>query len=539
MANTSTTHRPTSKARPRLALLPEPPIVAKVAVRVGAINGASPTPSVGLPLVGVSGSVAGGGLKPEAAGVFSRVAWNFLSMGAAEVACRATSVVVTLSLARELGRAGYGRIGFAFNVVFWLVLLVRNGSEVIAARELARHPRLVRPMVNHFLAIKIAVAAPLYLALVLVGWLAMSDAIDRTLLMLYGLMLVTTALGLDFVYRGVERMGLLAISLYLRTAVFALGVWFCVTDSAEITAVPAWLAAGEALGIALVWFRYVREYGVPIPMLTRRFLGVFARRCRPVLMIQVAQTVLGSIDLMVVGLLRSWDDVGFYGAPHQMIAAALTFGMIFLQVIFPTLARSWRDTPEAGRRAIDSLVRALAIGMIPLAVGTTILSGPLVASIFPKGYAGGGTLLALGIWRVPLLTLAFLYQTALIARNRESTGAWTLMFGAIVSGPLVAGLLFRFGLLGASAGLLAIALILVAAGYMCLARELRQPSWHHHLLKPTIAASVMVPVCLSLLPFHLLAAIVGGAMAYAVALTAIGGLRRDDLRPIFGPRCSG
>ena len=176
---------------------------------------------------------------------------------------------------------------------------------------------------------------------------------DRKLLALYGLMLLTTAMGLDFVYRGMERMGLVAISLYIRTAVYAVGVWFWVGDSTRIAWVPAWLAAGEACGIALVWTRYAGEFGLPRPVLSGRFLRVFLRRCRPVLMIQVAQTVLGSVDLMVVGLCCTWEQVGLYGAPHRMVTAALTFGMIFQQVVFPSLARSWRDTPAgpAGGRS--------------------------------------------------------------------------------------------------------------------------------------------------------------------------------------------
>ncbi len=419
--------------------------------------------------------------RPTQRGLLSRVAWNFLSMGAAEVACRATSVLVTLSLAQELGKAGFGRIEFAFNVVFWLVLLVRNGSEVIAARELARHPRLIRPLVNHILGDQDRRRGGAVHRPGRGGLAGMSDPIGRALLLLYGLLLVTTALGLDFVYRGVERMGLLAISLYLRTAVYALGVYFWVNDLVGIVAIPAWLAAGEALGIALVWTRYVREYGMPRPALTRRFLAVFARRCRPVLVIQLAQTVLGSVDLMVVGLLCPWDDVGLYGAPHRMIAAALTFGMIFQQVVFPSLARSWRETPAAGRRALDALVRALAIGLIPLAVGTTILADPLIAAILPPTYRGGGWLLALGIWRAPLLTLVFLYHTALIATNRESSGVWLLAAGAIGSGPLVAGLLLGFGLPGAAVGLVAVASILVGRGL--------------HLPRPRRSAARLAPPC--------------------------------------------
>jgi O-antigen/teichoic acid export membrane protein len=129
------------------------------------------------------------------------VASNFAALSAAEVACRVTSVAVTLYLAKCLGAAGYGRIEFAFNIVFWLVLLVREGLDVIASREIARHPRLIRPMVNHILAIRVLLALGLLAALVAVGSLTLSEPAERSVLALYGLMLLTTALGLDFVYR--------------------------------------------------------------------------------------------------------------------------------------------------------------------------------------------------------------------------------------------------------------------------------------------------------------------------------------------------
>ena len=107
-----------------------------------------------------------------------RIASNFAALSLAEVLCRGTSVAVMLSLTKRLEPAGYGRIEFAFNVVFWLVLLVRDGVEVIAARELARHPRLIRPLVNHVLAVKGVLAIVLFAGLVAVGSLTLSDA-DR------------------------------------------------------------------------------------------------------------------------------------------------------------------------------------------------------------------------------------------------------------------------------------------------------------------------------------------------------------------------
>jgi O-antigen/teichoic acid export membrane protein len=460
---------------------------------------------------------------------------NFAALSVAEIACRATSVAVTFFLAKRLDREGFGRIEFAFNIVFWLVLLVRDGLEVIASREIARHPRLIRPLVNHILAVKGLLALGLLGGLIAVGMSTLSGSIDRAILTLYGLMLLTTALGLDFVYRGMERMGLVAISLIIRTTIYACGVTMIVVDASRIAWVPACLVTGEACGIALVWICYTRRFGLPRPALGGgRFLRVFLRRGRPVYLIQVSQAVIGSMDLLVVGLMSLWADVGLYSAPHRMVTAVLTFGLIFQQVVFPSLARSWRDTPATGRKALDSLVRVLVLGLLPISVGATVLAGPLVRYLFQPSFQDAGLLLAIGIWRAPLLTLAFLYQTALIALNRESAGVRLLLAGALGSGPLVAALRFWFGLPGAVTAVVLIGLALAVAGHWRLARDGRQPAWHHHLGKPLLASVAMVPVCLALKSTHILLAIAAGALTYFAALALVGGLRRDDIRMILG-----
>lgn len=458
---------------------------------------------------------------------------NFAALSAAEVACRATSVAVTIYLTHCLGKAGYGRIEFAFNIVYWLVLLVRDGLDVLAAREVARHPRLVRPLVNHVMAVRVLLALALLAGLVTVGCLTLSEPTERWILSLYGLLLVTTSLGLDFVYRGLERMGLVAISLITRTLLYATGVILLVTDPARILWVPIWLVAGEAFGIALVWACYTRRFGLPRPTLGGRFLRVFLQRGKTVYLIQVAQAVIGSVDLLVVALMSRWPDVGLYGAPHRMVTALLTFGLIVQQVVFPTLARSWRGSAQAGRSALNAWVQVLVSGLVPIVVGVVILAQPLVRAILPPDYSDASLLLALGIARAPLLTLAFLYQAALIALNREAAGIRLLLAGAIVSGPLVALLRWRFGLPGAAASMVLIGLSLVVAGHWRLACEGRQPIWHHHLARPLIAVVPMVPVCLLLNHWHLAAAIGGGAMTYLGVLALVGGMRLEQVRAIL------
>ena len=301
----------------------------------------------------------------------------------------------------------------------------------------------------------------LFSALALVGSLTLADRSDWRTLVLYGSMLFTTAIGLDFVFRGRSVWVWWPSRFASGPASTRLACSICVHDASRIAWVPLWLTGGEAVGISIVWLSYLKNYRLPRPRISLRFLSIMVQRGRTVCLIQLSQAVIISADLLVVGFLSSWGDVGLYGAPYRMVTALLTFGLILQQAAFPTLSRLWREQAGAGREALDSLVEVLMTGLVPVAVGCTVLADPLVHLVLPSAYAGAGTLLALGIWRAPLLILAYLYQTTLIALNRESVGVRTLVAGAIGIVPLVALLRLSMGLPGASLAVILIGLGLV------------------------------------------------------------------------------
>jgi O-antigen/teichoic acid export membrane protein len=454
-----------------------------------------------------------------------RLASNLAILGVAEITCRAMSVLATLALAKRLGPPGLGRIMFAFNIVFWLVLVVRDCFETIATREIARHPGITRTLVNHVLAAKLALAVLLYGALVGVGLATYSDPVDRWILALYGVLLLTTALGLDFVFRGKETVGLVAVSLGLRTLVYCAGVWFTVPDASRIAFVPLWLAVGEFTGIALVWAAYAREFGFPRPAFGLRSLVVLFKRGQSVCLIHLCQAVIVSVDLAVVGVMSPWGTVGHYAAPQTIIAAATAFGVILQQVVLPSLSRSGHASERAGRGILEFAVGALLAAFLPIAMGGTVLAEPLMRFLFPAEFdRSSALLLALGIWRAPLLSLAFLYQTTLIALNRESEGVRLLVWGAAGSVPLLALTRWWFGLPGASIGVLLIALALVAAGYALLAESGCHPSVGRHLARPLLASAAMIPPCLAAMRIHLALAVLAGATVYLITLACLGGL---------------
>src|SRR5262249_32057424 len=163
-----------------------------------------------------------------------------------------------------------------------------------------------------------------------------------------------------------------------------------------------------------------------------------------------------------------------------------------------------------------------------------VMGGEMGGELVQAEYSGSAVLRALEVWRAPLLTLAFLYQASLIALNRESAGVRLLLVGAAGSVPMVALLRWGFGLPGAAVASIVTGLALACAGYWRLSREGRAPAWHHHLARPALASGVMVAAGLALGRQHVLVGVLGGAVAYGLALLALGGLRSEDVRVALG-----
>lgn len=329
-------------------------------------------------------------------------------------------------------------------------------------------------------------------------------------------------------------MWVVAVSMCVRTVVYAMCVALLVVDASRIVWVPVLLVAGEATGIALVWVLFTREFGLPRPVLRMgRFLSVFVRRGRTIYAIQVSQAALITMDVVIVGLMSGWEDVGIYSASHRMVVAVLTFGVIFQQVAFPSLARSWRTSAHAGRAALDGFVRFVMLAFVPVAVGTTLIARPLVATLLGPDYAGAAPLLAIEVWRAPLLSIAFLYQSALIALNKESVGVRVLLAGVLASIPLTIACRVAFGLSGAAAASVIAALVLALAGYERLRWEGRQPAWHHQLAQPGIAAAAMALSILLLRGVPILVVIPVAALVYLGVLFAVGAVPKIELEDLL------
>ena len=138
---------------------------------------------------------------------------------ASELFASALGFGVMVHLARRLGPPGFARVEFASAVAAWLLVVVRGGVDVIVYREAARRPRLVRPLTELLIGLRVAAALVGYAIVLVVAALVGGDR--GAVVAVAGLMLVPSAFVADVGLRAAGRLRALALAQGVRAVGYA------------------------------------------------------------------------------------------------------------------------------------------------------------------------------------------------------------------------------------------------------------------------------------------------------------------------------
>ena len=128
---------------------------------------------------------------------------------AAELFASAVGFGVMLVLARRLGPLGFADYEYAAAVAGWWLVVVRGGFDTIVYREAARRPRLVRPLTDLLIGMRLASAAVALTAVLGLAWASGSQR--GPVVAMAGLVLIPSALAADVGLRASGRFGGLAL----------------------------------------------------------------------------------------------------------------------------------------------------------------------------------------------------------------------------------------------------------------------------------------------------------------------------------------
>jgi O-antigen/teichoic acid export membrane protein len=300
-------------------------------------------------------------------------------------------------------------------------------------------------------------------------------------------------------------------------------VW--VQQPSQALRIPIFFFLSTLLAALYGWTLFRRDYGGLRPQFDLMFWKRALRESLPLGLAFMLLQVYYLTDTIVLGLLRGAVSVGLYSAAYKTAAFVLAVGGLFFETIFPVIARYHEHARERLPWLLNSVLRVTLLLSIPMAVGGTVLSRPILTGLYGREYGAATIAFRLLIWAVAIELLGLNWGYALMACDRTNGYLKAVGLGAGLSVILNVALVPKLGLMGAGLARLASS-ALISLGLCLQFRRVSRVHALRYFLKPLLASALMAAAML-LLGHSWILQLALGIVVYSGTILAIGPAERD------------
>ena len=454
---------------------------------------------------------------------------NILSLTAANIVSKLIGFVTIAYLARVLSVSGFGQISFAQAIISYFALSTNLGLTTFGIREVARDKDHIKRYVNNILTLRMVLTVVSFGFLVVFLVFIKKPVDYKSLIAFYGLSLFPSALSLDWVFQGIERMELIGIAGILRSVAYAGLIFLFINSPSNILSVPLFALAASFIAVVLPIYIFVKKYGWFSFSFNWRIWKEFLIKALPMGLAYMMVQIYNNLDSVMLGFMRGDEAIGLYSAAYKIVILLTALRGILVSTVFPILSRAYVTRDNDLPHMVSYGTRLGITLAIPLGVGGTLLAKPMVAWIYGVQYEGCVLALQVLLWYTAVLFINLLFPQLLNAINQQKFYAVVTIAGAVVNVIFNFLLIPRNGIVGAAiATLLAQVCVLIAA--YTFARRFMRISIARFFWKPALASLVMAIPLILLQRLQVLALIAIGIVCYFIVLWLLKGISIAEIR---------
>ena len=388
----------------------------------------------------------------------------------------AALLLVLLTIAgRFLSAADYGRFSYALALTTIVETLMDLGLSQVTVRAVARDQAAAGHLFPKVLGLKIVwVAIGLALLAVITPILRTDPVVIR---LCYALGVssavrsyLLTARGL---LQGLHRFDLEALAVVSDRVLLLAAGGAALWAGYGLVGLAAAFVASRLVMLAAVQLMLGRVIPSVRPAFDRAVWRDIQSAALPIGLFMIALNTYTYIDTVILGLMRTDTEVGWYGAAYRVYEGLTYAPSILFAVLTPRFSHLFSHDRTAYRRLLSrSLAASVALGVV-LGGGAALAATPLITTLFGSGYAAGaapfqilagGALFVFGSW--------ILYAAAL-SMNLERRLLVTTAIGLSVNVALNIVLIPRYGISGAAWATVSAEAVTVALLFVQVERRLR------------------------------------------------------------------
>jgi len=438
--------------------------------------------------------------------------------------------VVSVTLARTLGVDAYGVFVFGFAFPNWFLILVGLGLDAVITIDVAAD----RSRAPRYLTAVAVLRLPLLVGTLLALWIAvhfaLTDPVEQLVTFILGTSTIVSQFSQMFpsIFRAFERLeyvALLSVLAQIITTIAVLALLFAGYDLIPVSL--TYLAVSILIMVASMVLCY-RRFAWFAPRVDKALVGTILREATPFGLADGMQAFLLSGGAVLLTLLGSPISTGIFNAAFAITNALRTPLNLYSVAALPAMARFHAEAREKLRITVQKSQKLFFILGLPIAVGGWYYREAVMTLFYGSEFFGSGDSFGILVFTMATSATALGAAAALSATGRQKINLYIAIVGAGLNIGLDLVLIPSLGPVGAAWAFLVASLFMAAASVAMLARFGVKVDMMDILLRPSVAAAVMLLALFSLPIPHLVIGIGVGALVYFATLVLIRGIGRDD-----------
>jgi O-antigen/teichoic acid export membrane protein len=465
-------------------------------------------------------------------GTQQRIARNAIVRSAGEIVAKVASLLFFVTIARELGREGFGAFMFALGLTTALLVGAGFGTDELTSREVARDHARAGRYLSEVSALKTASAVVLLAIAVAVAQLGhfSADARAAVVIVGVGVAVETIARTWYMIFQASERLELVSLSIVLQRTLTAVAGIVVLKLGGGVVSASLVYTIGAIAGLVVSELsvrRLVRHRPRPQP----RTWPSLLKTAFPIGAAFLLFVLLMRLDVTLLSFIAGEEEVGLYAAAYRLVESTQFIAWAIAAAMMPWLSRT----------AAGGLTRGYELGLmamngvlLPISLVFTLFAGALIGLLYGDDFEPAVLPLQLLGLTSALYGMQSFASTTLIARDSPTTFA--KLVGLVVLLNLGGNLVFipKYGADGAAAVSLASAAVLGVVSVWMAARHVGRVRFWRSFAAPVLASGAMTVSAL-LVPGPLVPAVALALVVYAAVLYAAERLLfRDDLEVFLG-----
>lgn len=473
-----------------------------------------------------------------------RIIRNAAALLASQPITWALTLIFTVIVPRNVGPGEWGEWVIAGAVGNLAKALLDFGVNTVLFKGVSRYPKESRRTIGAALTLRICLTPVLMLGMIGFSWRAGYSEHTRVIVALVSLGAAASYIGMPILVglQAFEKMHVGAITSVLSGLILTGGAIFLLKHLAlGVVSICVVALAAQLVGLAVQWIVLSRTIKIR-PVMDLDLIGQLFREGLPYWATFGFFTLYVWLDGVMISLIGSTQENGWYGVATQMIATLGFLPSAVTTAVFPTLARTMHTDHHEGGEVAGRSFRLVMTLSLPMSVGLAIVANNLVTAIYGGWFAPAGPALAVLAFSLVPVYLATLVNGFLIAADKQVQ--WTWVMGAMCIVNLLLNLVtipyfhghYGNAALGAALALLVTDVAIGVVAVVLLPRNVRPAiKAGVRAILASAAASVMMAAAVWPLRDRFVAVpILTGAVVFTVAALALRVFPREELRVLTG-----